>query len=182
MNTPSLMLDLESMSTRHDAAIVSIGAAIFDPYIPGEIGATFETTIAMASNTELGRHIDPGTVQWWLTQSKTAQEALLGGDQYQLKHALTLFRAWVIEQNVQRVYANSPSFDCVILRSAFDAAGLRTPWQYWAERDVRTLKDLAQDANGELPNFETGVAHKALDDCLKQIAIVQTAYQRSQQP
>lgn len=174
--TTAIMVDLETLSTRHDAAILSIGAVIFDPFIPGEIGATFETTISMASNAALNRHIDPGTVQWWLQQTPEAQAALLGGQQFQLTHALGQFRDWVIAQSPSQVWANSPSFDCVILRSAFDAAGLRTPWNYYVERDVRTMKEILTASEVE-PPAPAGIAHRAVDDCLKQIGIVQTAFQ-----
>ena len=174
--TTSVMVDIESLSVRHDAAILSIGAIVFNPFIPGEISTAFDVTINMASNAPLNRHVDPGTVQWWLQQSPEAQAALLGGQQFQLTHALGKFRDWVIAQNPSQVWANSPSFDCVILRSAFDAAGLRTPWTYYAERDVRTMKEVLT-ASGVEPPVPAGVAHRAVDDCLKQIGVVQTAFQ-----
>jgi hypothetical protein len=179
-NEQQLMVDLETLSTKHNAAILSIGACIFDPR--AEIGETideFYLVISAESNEQAGRHFSAGTLMWWLQQSQAARDAL-SVDPHNLTDALTKFRLFVNKGKVNRVWANSPSFDCVILEDAMASLGMMCPWQFWDTRDVRTIKDLAVSDDGSFPNMPTGknVAHNALDDALKQAMVVQYAYQK----
>lgn len=176
-NETQLMVDLETLSTRHDAAILSIGACMFDPRTPGEVLNTFYCVISAESNELAARHFSAGTLMWWLQQSQAARDAL-SVDPKNLQDALTKFRLWVNAYKPTRVWANSPSFDCVILRSAMDHFSLQVPWHFWAERDVRTAKEFAVDEDGSFPEIPTsqGTAHNALDDAIKQAYQVQYAY------
>ena len=172
-----LMVDIETMGLKSDAPICSIGAASFDPFDPGAVFETFELTVSLTSNAELNRTADLGTVTWWLQQKPEAQAALLGGEQFKLSFALEKLRAWIVAESPTKIWANSPSFDLVILRNAMETAGLRTPWRYFDELDVRTCKFLLDSQGIAPPNIPTGIKHKALDDVLTQITLVQTAMQ-----
>lgn len=174
-----LMIDIETMSRRPEAAILSIGAILFDPHHfqePEELckNPTFNQTISIESNEREGRHIDGGTVAWWLRQSKEAQDALFV-DPTNLQQGLQRFVVWANNLDPKFVWANSPSFDLVILKNACEQLNVRWPWQYWAERDVRTAKDLAFP-NGDCPQITHGIAHGALDDAIKQAEIIQICY------
>lgn len=179
------MVDLETMSTRPDAAIITIGAVHFDPFgadteesIKADPGRLFYTTISMESNEREKRHFSAGTVKWWLQQSQDAQKALLSPDSH-LPGALKAFRMWVQEctPKTDRVWAKSPEFDCVILKSAFDSVGELWPFSYWNSRDVRTVIELAYP-EGDEPKIGVGTAHNALDDAIRQVLSVQDAYRR----
>ena len=169
-----LMLDLETLSTRHDAVIASIGACLFEPREDSILG-TFHHAVALASQPS--RHIAGDTVAWWLQQSSKAQQSILI-DATPLTHVLNRFNRWVCAQHITTIWANSPSFDVVILRHAFQELGLTWPFKFWQERDVRTAKDLAFP-NGDAPaNDATDIKHNALDDAVFQAHLIQLCHAR----
>lgn len=175
MINPHLMVDLETMSTHHNAAIASIGAVIFDPNADSLKNCpTFYQTVDLESNERDGRHFSGSTVSWWLKQSEAARVALLS-NQLPLHKALECLNAFIAMHKPVIVWANSPSFDCTILRTAYAHHHRHFPFQYWAERDVRTIKDAAYP-NGDAPICQKGTAHSALDDALSQADLVQRCH------
>jgi DNA polymerase III epsilon subunit-like protein len=59
-----VMVDLETLDTQISAAIVSIGAVVFDPR--GEdYQETFSLTIDEKSNRWHGRTVSDATLEWW---------------------------------------------------------------------------------------------------------------------
>lgn len=179
----SIMVDIETMSTATNAAIVSIGACGFDHEVintPEEITDRFYTSVSLTSNEEAGRHISASTVEWWLRQSKEAQTALSMEPIRSLRAALIEFRIWAqsLKPAAHFIWANDPDFDVVILRSAFDAVNQGWPFAYYNNRSCRTLKHLAWP-NDDAPNFRaSGVHHKADDDAVAQAVMVQHGWAR----
>lgn len=185
----NVMLDLETMGNGPRAAIVSIGAVFFDP-LTGELGAEFEAHIDLRDSAKFGE-IDPDTVLWWLGQSDEARAAITaskyhdagGTGRLQLTEALLDFCDWIDghSQKVTAMWGNGAGFDNVILASAYRALDIDTPWQFWQDRDVRTIVDLGRtlcdfDPKKEMP-FE-GVAHTALADAKHQARYVSAIYQK----
>jgi len=158
-----VMIDIETLGTEPGSAILSIGAAVFDT---GGVRETFHRSISLTSCQEAGLSIDAETLQWWLDQDDEAQGVLTGGDD--LRRVLSEFGCWYRSQDVDEVWANSPSFDCVMLEHAFDTVGIKTPWEFYEERDFRTLKELPFAADVE----QDGVEHDALDDAVYQAQVV----------
>ena len=172
------MVDLETMDTAATAAIVSIGAVIFDPRDVGEIISEFYAVVSLQDNQKVGRTISAGTVEWWLTQSQEAREALFI-DPRSLRDALTEFRVWYNEHQPSRFWANDPDFDGLILAHALRSQDMHVPWHFSATRSVRTIKELAHP-EGDFPDFTAGkgTAHNALADAAKQAMQVQYCYAR----
>jgi len=170
-----LMIDIETMGSGNNAAIVSIGAVRFD-IRTGDIGAYCHEPVSLVDSVKLGLEMAPDTVLWWLQQSAEAQAS------WNVKHPKLLASGLgvltkLVEMSVNgertaQVWSNSPSFDCVILRSAYKVCGQPTPWVYRAERCQRTLVQLASDTGFD-PKATTrkGTAHSALDDCYHQIEV-----------
>ena len=89
-------------------------------------------------------------------------------DPTNLRNALILYRKFIEEHQPTTHWANSPQFDHSILRSAYASCQFNVPWNYYQERDYRTLKHFCFP-NNDMPDFTgAGVAHAALDDALKQ--------------
>ena len=163
-----IVLDLETLSTKPSACILSIGAARFDPTIrdPDQPFDCFHVGVSAASCQRVGLHLEAGTVLWWLTPGNAAaRDALLGLEQHDIRDALEGFSAWVGEENLP-VWANGSDFDLPILRTAYAACGLEPPWAFWDARDCRTIYKLAPDITVERPADE--VAHDALADAKHQ--------------
>jgi len=161
----NIMLDMETMGHHSDAAIVSIGAVKFD-LETGKTGEEFYRDISLKSCTELGLTIDAETVMWWLKQNYNARKKIVEGHNIAILKALQEFQEFCDSKNF-KIWANSPSFDCVILRNAYNKAKMFAPWQFWNERDVRTLAALKPQILANFP--DVGVAHNAIDDCKYQI-------------
>ena len=159
-----VMIDLETMSTRKDAAIISIGLAAFDDEF------VIETAHARIKMSDVVGHIDPATVKWWGEQDGAARAAAFGGTDTQTRAAMMVHDFFDRHQPTE-VWANSPSFDCVILRSWWDTLahkpGSNFPIHYRTERDVRTMLQLAKQLKIPLPVW-SGTAHNAMDDACNQ--------------
>ena len=177
-----VMVDIETMGRGPTSAIVSIGACLFD-INTGEIGKTFECTINLKSS-ELYGDMDSETVKWWLNQSHEARQELVTA-KMSLFEALRRF--WhFISSNCDiykvQVWANSPSFDLVILKhsliSCLEEAS--PPWQFQNEKCCRTIIGLAESITGV--NYKTNrpfkadAYHSPLAHAMHQVGYVSDAY------
>ncbi|EMX1848846.1 3'-5' exoribonuclease [Klebsiella quasipneumoniae] len=179
-----VMVDLETMGKKHNAPIVAIGAVVFDP-ATGSIGESFYKVVCLESSVNWGAVIDPSTVIWWLKQSSEARSAIVNDDAIPLLDALLQFREFVSENvaggsKKAQVWGNGASFDNSILRSSYDCIAEDYPWEYWNDRDVRTMVELGHAINYEpqkaIP-FE-GERHNALADAIHQARYVSAIWQR----
>ncbi len=190
-----MMIDIETLSTRSNAAIVSIGACMFDPNLePTESYVVAADAFVVGVNPDYyytGRfHVDPKTESWWKRQSKEARAGLKINQASTLPLALDRFCTWIEAQDFEktttpwtkdssRVWANPPQFDLVILRDAAQHAYGSTndvPWHYRQETCCRTHMylhpDAAADARG--CQLDTGlIAHRADHDAVRQARLVQ---------
>uniref|UniRef100_UPI00352AABAF exonuclease n=1 Tax=Klebsiella quasipneumoniae TaxID=1463165 RepID=UPI00352AABAF len=179
-----VMVDLETMGKKHNAPIVAIGAVVFDP-ATGSIGESFYKVVCLESSVNWGAVIDPSTVIWWLKQSSEARSAIVNDDAIPLQDALLQFREFVSDNvaggsKKAQVWGNGASFDNSILRSSYDCIAENYPWEYWNDRDVRTMVELGQaisfDPKTTIP-FE-GSRHNALADAIHQARYVSAIWQR----
>lgn len=179
-----VMVDLETMGKKHNAPIVAIGAVVFDP-ATGSIGESFYKVVCLESSVNWGAVIDPSTVIWWLKQSSEALSAIVNDDAIPLQDALLQFREFVSDNvaggsKKAQVWGNGASFDNSILRSSYDCIAEDYPWEYWNDRDVRTMVELGQaisfDPKTTIP-FE-GSRHNALADAIHQARYVSAIWQR----
>ncbi|WP_308867322.1 exonuclease [Klebsiella variicola] len=179
-----VMVDLETMGKKNNAPIVAIGAVVFDP-ATGSIGESFYKVVCLESSVNWGAVIDPSTVIWWLKQSSEARSAIVNDDAIPLLDALLQFREFVSDNvaggsKKAQVWGNGASFDNSILRSSYDCIAEDYPWEYWNDRDVRTMVELGQaisfDPKTTIP-FE-GSRHNALADAIHQARYVSAIWQR----
>lgn len=166
-----LMVDLETLATSPDAAILTLGAVLFDPYSTRVYDKLY-VRVNLESVTDLGMKIDDSTVEWWSKQSAEAQEEAFGeGDRISIQEAIEKFHkfAW----NCEAFWSHGSIFDINILDTYYRALKKAPPWNYWQVRDTRTLFDLGYD-----PELPRTTAHKALDDANAQALGVQTVMRK----
>jgi hypothetical protein len=173
-----VMIDIETWSTAPNATILTIGAIKFDRkggfLKPMGQYETFYVRVDPQSCEAIGCYTDPNTVKWWKNQSRQAQyEAIENPDKMPITEALTKLSKWI--GNSRYIWANSPSFDCVILESAYERCGLEIPWKFWNTRDCRTIFDLSGIRKNTLP---AGNEHYAVADCYRQIVGVKRALKK----
>jgi len=134
-----VMIDIETLGTEPGAAVASIGAVRFS--VEDGVRAEFFESISLADCQARGLKIDADTLSWWLNQPAAAREQLHGGRD--LDSVLRRLSEFV--NDAESIWANSPAFDCVILRDAYRAVGREAPWNYYHERDYRTLREELDD-------------------------------------
>ena len=160
-------IDLETLGTRFDAPILSIGAAQFDRHT-GEIGKTFYREILVDSAIRHGV-ISGDTLRWWMNQGEAAKRVFGTENKHQLQQALVQLSAY-LPQKHGRVWGNGSSFDITILEHAYATCNLPPIWKFWDIRDMRTAVDMGDYQKGTIP-FE-GTAHNALDDAVHQAKVI----------
>ncbi|MDP5205853.1 3'-5' exoribonuclease [Alishewanella sp. SMS9] len=182
----NVMIDIETLSTRKTAAVISLGAVFFD-IETGAIGSSFYYTITRSSCLAYGLDIDASTLKWWSEQSEEARAVLTCPDADDLKQVLYDFAGFLVENTPEdqqvEIWGNGPSFDCAILDNAYKACGIKTPWRYSNERCVRTIVDLGiklLNINPKQTIERVGTHHHALADAEHQAKYVNGVYQALQ--
>ncbi|HGJ5860153.1 MAG TPA: 3'-5' exonuclease [Arsenophonus nasoniae] len=181
MKFKHLMLDLETMSTQSNAAIIAIAAVPFEP-LTGEVCENLFYEIVDLRNQDLfDRHISGDTVLWWLSQSDNARNKITQAQTKSLPDVLIKLNLFVEHECCEQVqvWGNGCCFDNVILRTAFDNCDIKPFWHFRHDRDVRTIVEFGRqagiDAKNDFPF--AGVAHDALDDALHQVNYVSAIHQ-----
>lgn len=154
-----IMIDLETMGTRPNAPIVSIGAVTFDA---DGIAREFYANVNLKASVAGGGVIDPDTVMWWMERDDDARAALMVSDMsltYALDDLAKFFPVYV-----DGVWGNGASFDNVILSESYIRAGIARPWPFWKDKCYRTVKGMYPDVALE----RSGTHHNALDDARTQ--------------
>lgn len=159
------MVDLETMDSKSNAAIIAIGAVKFDPKLR-QITDRFYTRVDLQSCMDVGLTVSGDTIMWWLQQSEAAR-AEFKGTLPSLKIALNGFTAWLSKApsypgTSHRVWGNGATFDNVILGNAYNAMKMERPWSFKGDRCYRTIKALYPDV--PLPVAPHLVAHRADHD------------------
>lgn len=159
-----LMIDLETLGTRSDAVILSIGAVEFDIF-QNQLGSEFYVNIDTESCLTFGLTMDERTINWWKTQSNAAKNALAYPVPVSLMNGLMMLSEFMYGKKYC-VWGNGPAFDNIILKNAFRAVNLKCPWLYRNDRCFRTIKSIH---NTVFPHVSIeveleGVKHNALYD------------------
>lgn len=174
-----IMIDLETLSVRPDAAIIQIGAVLFEPVHGGKIlnDQPFNQYVAIQDGTG---SIDHDTLVWWLRQpnAKTLADGLENANP--LATVLENFIEFPQQipglswETIGGVWAKPSTFDLAVLSSAFSKFGEEPPWEHWKTRCAKTVFELV----GGTPKVdETGLqSHDALDDAVKQAMQLQKAF------
>lgn len=159
MGKNNIMVDLETMGSGSNSAIISIGAVRFGD---GKLQETFYTNINLQSCIDAGLQMDASTIMWWMKQSDSARKAFNSG--VLLTEALTNFGTFILSKPNPEIWGNGVDFDNVLLANAYRVIKKQLPWKYWNNRCYRTIKGL----NPHVGIDRAGTAHNALDDAKTQ--------------
>lgn len=159
-----LMLDLETLSSSNNGAIIQIGACYFD--WDGNIGEKF------LKNTVPDKFFDLSvdTINWWFTNKDSVIKSLTT-DRIKLNEALDQFREF--SKKAENVWSHA-TFDFVLLMNAYDKLNIKKPFGFRATRDIRTLVHLAETSYDHAER--TDEKHNALADCVYQVGYCVKAF------
>lgn len=170
-----IMIDLETLATSPNAAVLTIGAVKFDPFNIETDNPTcekFYVKVDLDSCDELGLDVNDDTIAWWGQQSKEAQEEAFSTEgRIHIREAFDqLYKfCW----GAKRVWSHGASFDTVICENIFRKLNKAVPWSFWQVRCTRTLFDIGID-----PQRPPVLKHHALEDAWNQTVGVQNVFQK----
>lgn len=160
------MLDIETLGQGSNAFILQICIRLIDE--PDTLTLNIDPWRVQA-----GSEIDNSTMQWWQKQPKHVRASVMDGTS-SLTDALIALNAFIKKYNIERVWANSPSFDCIILTNAYKRLGIDNSFpKYWAWLDLRTVVTMAKELGADLPKLNN--THNAEQDVINQIDLLKRA-------
>jgi hypothetical protein len=168
------MLDLETLSTKPNAVILSLGAVKFDPFSERiDVDEGLDLRVDVDEQSALGRDIQEETVAWWEKQPPEVQDAAFNPDgRIKLAGFIKTLNKFLV--GADNIWCQGPAFDIVILEDLYRQLGIPTPWQFWQISDSRTLFK----THGDPRDKNRKGAHNALMDCVYQAVGVQQVYQK----
>lgn len=164
MYNNGVMLDLETLGTSPNAAIVSIGAVYFDIKNQGILDE-FYVVVDAQSSIKSGGTVNFSTIKWWIDQSKEAKEVFQEEDTIEISKALSNFSTWL--KNIKKdinIWSNGADFDIPILSSAYIAQNISIPWSF---RDIRCFRTLAS-IYPDIKYVKPLISHNSLEDAKAQ--------------
>lgn len=172
MHNKHIMLDIETLSTQNDAAIIAIGAVEFD------LEEILQEKIWLINPQLASGRRDISTLEWWASQNRLTTAKVWDGFEREnvvageLFNWMTQFRddSEVSKDNGHWIWAGPNTFDLTILKSWYTAQNMILPFDWRAGRDLTTLSRVADqlgiDYSGEW--FDGFEAHNPISDCIKQ--------------
>lgn len=167
-NMDPIMVDLETLGTSPNSAILSLGAVKFDPETE-KFTDEFYMVVNTQSCLDIGQSIDQDTVHWWNRQSPEARLVLEqakapteSGVNYPVREVMSRFASFAHYNS--NVWGNGSDFDNAIIQEIYRKLGIRQPWAFWNNRCYRTMKNMFPDIKHE----RQGTYHNALDDAKTQ--------------
>ena len=159
------MLDIETLSTKPNAVVTSVGIVEFNHT---GVVERFEKHLPIGPQIKKGRDISDGTLMFWLQQSEEARQQLVTGQndltkKDSVKQGLVEVMEF-IGNNPAGLWGNGAAFDNVILTDLITNFGGQTLWGFWVDRCYRTVKQFHPNT----PLKRIGTYHRAVDDAESQ--------------
>lgn len=180
----NIMVDLETASTKENAAILSWAMVPF--FTDGTEFTDMEDFYRVVSLTSCffaGMDVDKDTQNWWMKQDPKAKSLFLHAEDENIHGVAMEAYTWLsnlAEKYDLYMWARGLDFDIPKMEWCFSKFVERPlPYKYSHKMDVRTvLKFMEVDQS----QFEMqGVKHNALDDCKHDIRMIKETYERKWQ-
>tara|TARA_Y100000004_G_scaffold196483_1_gene266632 strand:- start:316 stop:858 length:543 start_codon:yes stop_codon:yes gene_type:complete len=166
------MIDLETLGTTQDSVVLTIGAAKFSPFNTNEPTDKLYLKLDTSDQVEKGRIIDEGTLKWWGQQDEEVRKDTFSEhDRICVEAALDTLADWF--KDCSKVWCQGPSFDFPMLGHLYRNYDKKQPWNFWLERDSRTVTGLVPEDIKSKINF---AAHNAMEDVVAQCKCVQYVF------
>lgn len=170
-------MDIETLSTRANAVVLSIGICFFDDetWQPFEeiVENGIEVFFDQKEQRFVNRQESASTLQWWTEQGEKAQRCLNPKKSIHPREFYEVFDDFCQDRNVNinhvtknvRWWVRGPHFDISIMDDMFADFNVTPPWKYYKVRDIRTwLECHGFEDNAKLPKPKTMIPHNALHD------------------
>jgi hypothetical protein len=170
-NYTDVMLDLETLSVRPNAQVLSIAAVGFNPFDPTPDYTQYPTLdLLLSLDEQEHRDIQEDTLNWWnYREPEIINKIFAENGRVAVDDALDQLSKFC--WNRERIWAQGVTLDISVLTHLYEERGKGVPWPYHIVRDSRTLLDLVEVE-------QPPVTHDSLADCFRQIMGVQQALQQ----
>jgi len=163
------MIDLETLGTTPDCAVLTIGGVKFDPNLIHKPTQEFYYRFEVNEQLDKGRTTLESTLEWWGKQDEEVREEALGdGNRTPVIEVLQALNKWCV--GVDAIWCQGPAFDICILENLYRQYDHHIPWAFWKIKDSRTLFGIMPKDPRKEFDF---AAHNALEDCKVQAICVQ---------
>jgi len=165
-------IDLETIDTRPQSTVLSLGAVKFNPSNDSEPYDELYFKICINDQDRLGRTTSDSTIQWWSKQDpKIMEEAFDQEGAITVEEALSKINKFVVGVDV--LWGQGYGFDYTIIEDMYRSLGKPIPYNFWQVRDSRTLFSVCkEDPRKKIQND----LHNALADAYYQSKAIQMAY------
>ena len=176
-----IIIDIETLGTRPGCMVLAV-ALVEVNTDTGEFLRSELVEFDLKDQERYGLGVDSATLVWWANQSAEAREIFkrLGeGQGAPLHQGLLALSNFILGETAQDpdapvpnpdvfLWGNSDRFDNGILGELYHRAGMKEPWPFWQDRDLRTLREAATLAGYKHPRTKPTTAHDAMADAVAQ--------------
>lgn len=173
------IVDFETLSTRPDGVVLSLGIVIADPEeddidFDSLIEKGIEIKFDTKSQIALGRHVEQGTLDWWSKQGADAKRVLTPSENdLQLHDISEHIQNYFDEHNFNPkkglVWARRSHFEWNLFENIFRTLNIEKVIPYYTMRDIPSVIDVnCGTISGKVPGFKPHphtILHNALHDC-----------------
>ena len=165
-------IDLETIDTRPQSTVLSLGAVKFNPLDDSEPHSEMYFKISIDDQDRLGRTASDDTIEWWGKQDpKIMEEAFDQEGAITVEEALSKINKFVV--GVDILWGQGYGFDYTIIEDMYRSLGKPIPYNFWQVRDSRTLFSVCKEDPRKKIQSDL---HNALADAYYQSKAIQMAY------
>jgi hypothetical protein len=196
LNT-AVIYDFETLSQDQlNGAVLSFAMLAFSPgRFTTELSYTYEELLSKTHfikfNVEeqvkkYGRKIDKSTLEWWGQQGEAAKKQLKPSPEDRSISELYDFFVLHKPANLDLVYTRGNTFDPMFLQYIMESTGNSMPYDWWRDRDTRSLIDGLSWGSGLTSSFmpegceDKFVHHDPRHDIVLDVMRLQTLVQAIQ--
>ena len=162
--TKHIIIDIETLGRRNDAAVTQVGIVIADKNF--DVLDSYLIQITPEAWNTYNRTFTGETLLWWIQQINTPVSEFpthIANSYKDLVEKLDyIFRKYNIEDSI--VWTKG-SMDLFCIKDLYECFNIDTPWKFWQPRDIRTAKEIIKNWK----TIENNNSHNALNDALTEL-------------
>lgn len=159
----NIIIDIETLGRRNDAAITQVGVAIADKNF--DTINTYLIQVEPQAWHTCNRTFTGETLLWWIIQKNIPISEKVTHKVYNYKDLIKqlsyIFQKYNTDDSV--VWTKG-TMDLFCIKDLYEFFNMETPWKFWQPRDIRTAKEFIKDWK----TIESS-NHNALDDAIIQL-------------
>jgi len=173
-----MMVDLETLDTKNSAIVLSLGACYFNgesliQSVETDISKRMYIELDLKDQESAGRTIGIDTLDWWIKQKPGLEQFDIKAlKKYTLVQTIEALDKFILDNKIDCIWSNGPSFDMVIIESIYNSHSTR-PFmiKYSNWYDFKTIRGIRKLLNLPEIKFE-GQMHNSLNDAMYQAMVV----------